>query len=117
MRRIDTKISLIRLITSLLGATIPTATVAASCNTYYCDKIVLKTLYVDSNGNAFVATDTPISSLNCTPNGSYLMLPHATGSEEIYSLLLMAHQQLTPISIRINIGSNGCTINYVVSEK
>ena len=91
---------------------------AAACTTYYCNAVLIKALYVEAGGQAHVGLDTPLTPLNCASvGGAYLTLNHTPGSEKLYSLLLTAHQQQSPVDVRINEGSTGCTLAYVVSQK
>ncbi len=94
---------------------------AAICGPNSCSDY-LGRVYVNSASNpptvyVSIVNRSLYKSLDCTPaSGWYFtLLPNNPGYSQIYSLLLQARTTNTPVIIRANDYSSGCTINYVVA--
>jgi hypothetical protein len=91
---------------------------AQTCAPNYCSGTINR-LYVPSTTGSpptvYVSVGT--GSPQCTLlSGVYITLPTGTpGYDQMYSLLLQAKITNTPVIVRINNGSNPCTISYVVA--
>jgi len=91
----------------------------AACGASSCGPTLITKLYVNATNQAFVQVAENLSPLNCTPEGGALFTLDLTqpSAEELYALLLSAHLQRTPLLIRLDDNSPGCTIAYAVSEQ
>jgi len=103
----------------LSGLMLATGPANAACNTGSCGPTLVKELYVNTGGQVYVELSDSLSPLDCTPvPGGYLTLDMSLPtSDEVYALLLSTHLQQSPIWVRLNNQSAGCTIAYVQSEK
>jgi len=60
-----------------------------------------------------------LSALNCTPGGvgDYMTLQYTHARyADMYALLLTAKAAGQPVTFRINEGTAGCTLMYVIAE-
>lgn len=90
---------------------------SAECSATACENARILQLYTEANGNVYVQLSGTMSNLNCTlVSGTFATLsPSASRFNEIYASLLAAHLSDHPVYVRINTGSSGCTIAYMVS--
>ena len=111
-------VDVFRFATGLLSLLPASALAAGNCGPGICDAAFVKKLYVVTDGTTYIQTDKVQTSLNCTQAGGvYITLLPSAQSQQIFALLLTAHMQQTPVAIRINESSAGCTIAYVTSDK
>lgn len=98
----------------LVLATLPVsqASAAPACGTYYCTDVLITMFTTMSDGTVYVATDGPVSSLQCTLGGGTQMTLLATSSDRLYSFLMTAYFQKARVQLRILENSSGCTILY-----
>ena len=92
---------------------------AATCGANNCSGQI-NTLYVNANGNIYIAMVGGLSGLTgCTPVSgaqSYVTLPPSSSNfNQVYALLLEAEIAARDVSLTFVVGSSGCTINYVTS--
>jgi hypothetical protein len=104
------------LTTGLLLAS-ATHVAGAECSAASCDNARILQLYTRADGDVYVQLSGTISNLNCTlVSGGFVTLEStASRFKEIYANLLAAHLADRSLSVRINTGSSGCTIAYIVS--
>jgi hypothetical protein len=108
--------SLIRIAAAGALSTVVAATPAiAECNNYICENVRIATLYTSADGGVYVRPQGNIAALNCTLEGGIYMTLVASSPrfKEIYANLMAYQLADRPISIRINEGSQGCTVAYV----
>lgn len=105
------------LLIALVG-TLSAGAVSAACNTYICESARITRLVTTASGNTFVLLDANMSALSCTLDSStYItLLSSSARFKEIFATLLAHYMAERPISIRIDTGSTGCTVNYVYGE-
>lgn len=90
----------------------------AECGPISCDNVLITTFYVTASGTTFIKTNGNQALLtNCTQNSGFLTLNSGPNAEAIYSFLLTAFIQRTPVSLRTDNGSIGCTIAYAVANR
>lgn len=95
------------------------ALAAAECSSGICTDVYVEELYIptDSSG-VYIQTSGTETLAGCTPyNGIYLLLQPAPTSaqfKEVYATLLAAQMNDKRVSIRINNGSNPCTVAYIL---
>src|SRR5437868_11839280 len=98
-----------------LSAAVGATQAVAECNNYICENVRISTLYTSADGGVYVRAQGNISALNCTLEGGIYMTLVASSPrfKEIYANLMAYQLADRPISIRINEGSQGCTVAYV----
>lgn len=91
----------------------------AACTGYSCTGVTIDRLYVHYDGTVYTGTSGTETSLSCTPAaGMYLRLQTThPGYDQIYALLLTAHENRRTIWLEANNADPSCTISYVVSDK
>lgn len=101
-----------------LGIALPSAAIAA-CGAGSCENVIVKTIYVQSNGNVLVEVDADSSSLNCTRVSDVFMTLQTSdaNADMIYSMLLSTQAAGRPIArLRIVEQSADCRISYAVQS-
>jgi hypothetical protein len=97
---------------------------AATCGPDSCSGTIARVYVTNVSNPLGLSTPTVYVSmvggsqgLDCSlASGVYFTLPsNQLGYEQQYSLLLQAKTTNTPVIIRANAYSGGCTINYVVA--
>ena len=108
----------LKLISFLLIAFLPSFAYA-ECTATYCAEVTIEELYVNANGNIFVATSGDESKLTCTTvsgGGTHITLRTADSNyKEIYSALLASQRAGKKMDIRTD-DQNGCNIVYIRSK-
>jgi hypothetical protein len=91
----------------------------ADCYTDRCTSVYVDELYVEATGGLWLQTSGTESSLTCAVNsGVWLRLePTAAGFKYIYGTLLAAQLAERTVTVRIDSGSNPCSISYVVVSR
>jgi hypothetical protein len=91
----------------------------AECIQQGCYDVYVDELYPESPGGAWIKTSGNETLANCTANsGVYLRLVGtAPGYKEIYATLLAAQLSEKKVNIRVNEGTNPCTIAYVTLNR
>jgi len=91
----------------------------ADCSAGYCSDVKIVELYINANGNIYVATDGDESKLTCATvsnGGTHVTLKTSdANSKEIYSALLASQRAGKKVGIRTD-DQNGCNILYVRSK-
>jgi hypothetical protein len=92
---------------------------AAECTATGCWDVYVEELYPEATGGIWIRTSGSETLANCTPDsGVYLRLTNAqAGYREIFSTLLAAQLADKKVSIRINPGSNPCSVAYVTLNR
>lgn len=100
-----------------LALTFAAQLAGAECSSTGCDSARILQLYTEANGNVYVQLSGTMSNLNCTlVSSTFVTLqPTASRFNQIYANLLAAQLTDRLLSVRINTGSSGCTINYINS--
>jgi hypothetical protein len=89
----------------------------AECTTSGCNDVYVKQLYADAVDTHFwVETTGTETSLNCTP-ASGVLLKVAADSKQVFALLLSAQLADKVVRIRVNEGTNPCTVAYVTLDR
>jgi hypothetical protein len=79
-----------------------------------CADVKIQTLYIETNGNAYVGIDGNPSSLPCALNDGFLTLPGtAPKFNSVYATLLAAQALDRRVTIRMGEQSS-CTVHYVI---
>ena len=106
------------LFVGLLAVGLPVAN-AGTCTGGACYDVLINTLYVNATGDVYITTDGVVTWLNCAPlSGVFLTLQRAAGNfSQVFGLLTAAQFAGHKLNIRINDGSNGCTIAYITSSR
>lgn len=91
----------------------------ASCTGGNCVNVTLDRLYIHSNGVIYIDTSGTETDLACTPSGGrYIKLTTThPARDQIYALLLTAHEAKRPVWVSINTSEAECTLSYIVSDK
>jgi len=84
-----------------------------------CEGVTIDRLYLQNN-IIYIGTSGNEQLLKpfCDPGGgNYIkLLDTHPLRDQIYALLLTSHKDRSPISIKMNIPSTGCGVEYVVSD-
>ncbi len=86
-----------------------------NCNQYGCTEVPERVLFT-AGGNLSIYFSSPApTELGCTLGGNNTATVYNTnpGRDLIASVLLTAKHTNTPVFIRINTGSNPCSVQYV----
>lgn len=89
--------------------------VFSACTAGTCSNVTIENLYITAAGNTLVITSGDESILNCTgTDGKYMTLVTAdSNSKAVFAALLAARTSDKPVSLRVNEGSTGCTVQRV----
>ena len=92
---------------------------SAECASYGCANAYVETLYVRAQSGFFVGTSGTETLANCTPaSGVFFLMPlDAANYKEVYATLLAAQLADKRVTIRINEGTDPCTIAYVSIDR
>lgn len=84
------------------------------CSGVLCDRIIIRRIYVNTNGYLYVSTSGTETDLTCTPvSSNYLRISdQAKNYKEIYTTLLAAKLSNSRVTIRAT-SASACTIQYV----
>ena len=101
-------------------AAFSSAAIAASvCSGRYCNNVKVTRLY-PSTGAVYLSTDGIEASLDCDAGGSgdiYLTLERThPGFQNVYALILTAHETQRPINFAMNAGTGPCVVTYIFSD-
>ena len=91
----------------------------ATCTSISCDNETIIGMMTTTAGDVYIKTSGTMTNLGCTlSQGVYITLPVANNPrfKELYASLLAHHMADRPLSIRINDGSVGCTIAYIMAS-
>ena len=102
----------------LLSSLTAVGAAIAACDTAGCSDEKVKVLYPNTSGRVYVEMTGDKSLLDCSLVSSRFMTFEMSdiGAEAVYSMLLDAHTNDTPIDyVRILNGSSNCSIRYVRS--
>ena len=96
-----------------------TSAAFAECGATGCWSVYVEELYPEANGGAWIKTSGNELLANCTANsGVYLRLSGTSaGFKELYATLLAAQLADKMVNIRVDEGSNPCTIAYVTLNR
>jgi hypothetical protein len=91
----------------------------AECVATGCSGSRILQLYTEANGNVYVQLSGTMSNLSCTLVSSTFvtLLPGGSRFKEIYASLLAVQMSDRTLSVRIDTGSSGCTVNYINIEQ
>lgn len=90
-------------------------TARADCSSSSCNNVLVEELYMNLSGSLYIQTSGSELLTNCTPLSSlYLVLTDGPRFKEIYAMLLAAQFAGKTVTLRINDGSNPCTVQYVM---
>jgi hypothetical protein len=91
----------------------------AECGASGCWGVYVEELYPEAQGGAWIRTSGNELLANCTADsGVYLRLSGTTpGYKEIYATLLAAQLADKRVNVRVNEGSNPCSIAYVTLNR
>lgn len=93
----------------------------ADCSGVLCSNVKISRLFMTDNDFASIGTTGTETNLTCTPPGNAYIRLYMGGStphpraDQIYALLLTAHETQRPISIGVSSASD-CTLSYVISN-
>lgn len=89
----------------------------ATCVGSACNGERILTIYTNANGDVYVQVTGAMSALNCTLVSSTFITLKATAAnfKQIYATLLASQFADRPLTFRIDDGSAGCTIAYVMT--
>jgi len=89
------------------------------CSAPGCYDVYIDELYTEALGGVWIRTSGDERLAGCVPDSDvYLRLPaSAVGFRDIYATLLAAQLAEKRVSIRINPGSNPCTVAYVTLNR
>ena len=95
------------------------ATAFAECANLDCVGVTVDRLYIHGDGNVYIGTSGTETALSCTPiGGTYIrLLPSHVARDQIYALLLTAHENRRPLWIQVRGGGGDCDLYYIVSDK
>jgi hypothetical protein len=112
------KTHLSRIVASLLALTAGAAAYA-ECQALGCFSVYIDELYPEAGGGVWVQTSGNETLANCTANsGVFLRLDGTTaGFKQMYATLLAAQLADKKVSLRVDEGSNPCTIVYVTLNR
>jgi hypothetical protein len=104
------------ILTGVCSTLIMTPAIAGSCSSTGCTANV-KEVYLNNNGPLYIIlnlTSTDIAAVNCTLlAGTIFELSTSTNNyKEIYSTISAAAFTGRPVTLRIDDGTNPCTIQY-----
>ena len=85
----------------------------ADCSATTCYGAIQR-LYVNTNGNLYIASDGDERNLDCDPvAGVYMTLPATDPNfNRKYAMLLTGYSLNQDVGIRIVTGSSNCTVSY-----
>ncbi len=89
------------------------------CSAPGCYDVYIDELYTEALGGVWIRTSGDERLAGCVPDSEvYLRLPASVaGFKDIYATLLAAQLAERRVSIRINPGSNPCTVAYVTLNR
>jgi hypothetical protein len=89
----------------------------AECIPSACNDVYVKQLYSDTGDTHFwLETTGTETELNCTPASGVLLRVPAS-SKQVFAMLLSAQLADKVVRVRINEGSNPCTVSYVTLDR
>jgi hypothetical protein len=85
------------------------------CTARSCSNVTIDNLYITTTGNTLVITSGDEANLNCTgTDGKYMTLVTTdSNSKAVFAALLAARTTDKPVSLRVNEGSVGCTVQRI----
>lgn len=109
---------ILTLAAAAIAALYSTPAVAQSCSGEMCDDVVLERLYVSLDGYTYLRTNAEETGLSiCTPffSGKAVRMDQSsTIYDQTFAVLLTAHAQSAPISMRFRSDeTGGCEVMYV----
>ncbi|RJG05289.1 hypothetical protein D3870_03990 [Noviherbaspirillum cavernae] len=98
----------------LAGQAQAACTGSQSAGTVACSNVAITLLYVEMDGDVYVATDGDVASTGCTANGGLIRLPGTAAKfNAAYATLLAAQASGRRISIRMSSAVQYCTATYL----
>ena len=90
----------------------------ATCDSKGCNGLIER-LYIKESGEVLIGMSGDETKLNCSAVADvYLSLPYETnGYQSIYSALLAAQISNSKIFLRVNEGTERCSLAYVTIDK
>lgn len=103
---------------SLAATATLVVTTPAFAGTEYVLRSKVRRLQVGLSTGTTAYPEASMAELDCVPgNGNSMLLEYSHHRyKDVYAMLLAAKSSGQEISFRIQIGSTGCVINYVILE-
>ena len=105
---------------TFLVSTFVIGAAAAECTTWGCADVYVEQLYINGTASGFyIRTSGNELLANCTPeSGVYLYVPNGLPQmKELYATFLAAQLADKRVNIRVDEGTNPCTVAYVTINK